>query len=175
MPSKDVTLETADNTYYYLKADIFKHEITYSTDKQVAANIVTIPAKRAFEVIALNKAGEKPLSLLPEGAGKPQPKKEFVDLVGQDSLTRFDKTKKKKKKKSSQGSGNGNSNGNSNDQQQPAQQQTQKPKPKQQRRDNNAGGDKNRQNDKPRQPKQQKQQGGQQPKAQQPAQQKKQE
>ncbi len=99
MPSKDIRLETADNTYYHFKTDIFRHEITYSTDKQVAANLVTIPAKRAFEVIALNKAGEKPLSLLPEGTEKPQPKKDFVDLVGQDSLTRFDKTKKKKKKK----------------------------------------------------------------------------
>ena len=98
MPPKDVRLETADNTYFHFKTDIFKREITYSTDKQLAANLVTIPAKRAFEIIALNKAGEKPLTLLPEGTEKPQPKKDFVDLVGQDSLTRFDKTKKKKKK-----------------------------------------------------------------------------
>lgn len=102
MPSKDIRLETADNTYFHFKTDIFKREITYSTDKQMAANLVTIPAKRAFEVIALNKAGEKPLSLIPEGSEKPQPKKDFIDLVGQDSLTRFDKTKKKKKKKPQQ-------------------------------------------------------------------------
>lgn len=102
MPSKDILLETADNTYFHFKTDIFKREITYSTDKQMAANLVTIPAKRAFEVIALNKAGEKPLSLIPEGSEKPQPKKDFIDLVGQDSLTRFDKTKKKKKKKPQQ-------------------------------------------------------------------------
>ena len=102
MPSKDILLETADNTYFHFKTDIFKREITYSTDKQMAANLVTIPAKRAFEVIALNTAGEKPLSLIPEGSEKPQPKKDFIDLVGQDSLTRFDKTKKKKKKKPQQ-------------------------------------------------------------------------
>ncbi len=64
----------------------------------MAANLVTIPAKRAFEVIALNKAGEKPLSLIPEGSEKPQPKKDFIDLVGQDSLTRFDKTKRRKRR-----------------------------------------------------------------------------
>uniref|UniRef100_UPI002632BB54 PSP1 domain-containing protein n=1 Tax=uncultured Muribaculum sp. TaxID=1918613 RepID=UPI002632BB54 len=102
MPSKDIRLETADNTYFHFKTDIFKREITYSTDKQMAANLVTIPAKRAFEVIALNKAGEKPLSLIPEGMEKPKQKKEFVELVGQDSLTRFDKAKKKKKKKPQQ-------------------------------------------------------------------------
>lgn len=102
LPSKDIRLETADSTYFHFKTDIFKREITYSTDRQMAANLVTIPAKRAFEVIALNKAGEKPLSLIPEGSEKPQPKKDFIDLVGQDSLTRFDKTKKKKKKKPQQ-------------------------------------------------------------------------
>ena len=59
MPSKDIRLETADNTYFHFKTDIFKREITYSTDKQMAANLVTIPAKRAFEVIALNKSRRK--------------------------------------------------------------------------------------------------------------------
>ena len=59
MPPKEARLETADSTYYTFKYDVFKHEITYSTDKSVAANLVTISADRAFEVIALNKAGEK--------------------------------------------------------------------------------------------------------------------
>ncbi len=63
LPPKDAKLETADNLYHYFKADIFKREITYSTDKNIPANLVTIPAARAFEVIALNKAGEKPLTL----------------------------------------------------------------------------------------------------------------
>ena len=63
LPSHEMTLETQDNTYYHFKTDIFKREITYSTDKSIAANLVTIPAERAFEVIALNKQGTKPLSL----------------------------------------------------------------------------------------------------------------
>lgn len=99
LPGKEIRLETADNTYYHFKTDIFKKEITYSTDKNLAANLVTIDAKRAFEVIEMNKAGEKPLKLEPEGTGEAKPKKDFVDLVGQDSLTRFDRAKKKKKKK----------------------------------------------------------------------------
>ena len=100
LPRKDVTLETADGTYYHFKTDIFKKEITYSTDKNVPANLVTISAKRAFEVIALNKKGEKPVTLLPDGAKKPDEKR-VVDLVEQESLTRFDKAKKKNKKRKS--------------------------------------------------------------------------
>ena len=98
MPAKDIRLETADATYFHFKVDIFKREITYSTDKSVPANLVTIDADRAFEIIAMNKHGEKPLRLQREGDEKPKEKKEFGDIVGQDSLTRFDKNKKKKRK-----------------------------------------------------------------------------
>lgn len=102
LPSKDTRLETADATYYHFKTDIFKREITYSTDKSLAANLVTITAERAFEVIALNRAGEKPLTLLPEAGEKTEkPRKDFGDILTEDEhdLTRFDKKKKKRRNK----------------------------------------------------------------------------
>ena len=99
LPSKEIRLETADATYYHFKTDIFKREITYSTDKAIPANLVTISADRAFEIIALNKRGEKPAQLSGEGQTKEKPKGEYADLLGQDDLTRFDKKKKKKKSK----------------------------------------------------------------------------
>lgn len=102
LPGKEIRLETADNTYFYFKADIFKGEITYSTDKNVPANLVTIPAERAWEVAAMNKAGEKPLALKEE-AEEDKPKSAYADILGQDSLTRFDNAKKKKKKRSGGG------------------------------------------------------------------------
>lgn len=94
LPPKDVRLETADNTYYYFKADIFKGEITYSTDKHVPANLVTLTAAEAWDMIARNKAGEKPLALKEENEKDKKPS-EYSDILGQDSLTRFDKKKKK--------------------------------------------------------------------------------
>lgn len=106
LPSREVQLETADATYYYFKADILSGMVSYSTDKRMAANIVTIPAQRAFEIIRLNKQGEKPLSLLAEGMAEPT---RPVDLLEQDSLTRFDKNKKRKNKKRKTG---GNEGGN---------------------------------------------------------------
>ena len=98
LPSKDTRLETIDGTWYHFKTDIFKKLITYSSDKSVPANLTTIDARRAFEIITMNKAGEKPEKLQRDGEQKPEPKKEFVDLVGQDSISRFDKAKKKKRK-----------------------------------------------------------------------------
>ncbi|MBD5287884.1 MAG: hypothetical protein HDS28_02230 [Bacteroides sp.] len=109
LPPKDAVLETKDGLFFYFKPDILARKVTYSTDKSVPANLVTIDAARAFEIIALNKQGIKVDSLEPN-SGKEKPKKEYIDLVEQESLTRFDKSKKKKKKS------NGNSSGGTNNQ-----------------------------------------------------------
>ncbi len=105
LPSREVQLETADGTFYYFKADILSNMVTYSTDKRMAANTVTISAARAFEVIQLNKQGEKPLQLdnsATQGPVRP------LDLAEQDDLTRFDKERRRKnsgKKKRQQRNG----------------------------------------------------------------------
>lgn len=105
LPSREIPLETKLNTYYHFKTDIFKREMSYSTDKSIAANVVTVSAERVFEVIALNKKGIKPDTLESEAGARAPERREFEDVVGQDSLTRFDKAKKSKKK----GNGGGNS------------------------------------------------------------------
>lgn len=97
LPGKDMVLETKDGLYYYFKPDILERKITYSTDKNIPANLVTIPASRAFEIIALNKQGIKVDAL--DAEPKEEEPKEYGDIIGQDSLTRFDKSRKKKKKK----------------------------------------------------------------------------
>lgn len=98
LPSREVPLETEDNTYYHFKTDIFNREITYSTDKSFPANLVTIPAERVFEIIALNRRGVKPGKLESDNGKSKEEVKEFGDIIGQESVTRFDKTKKKKNK-----------------------------------------------------------------------------
>lgn len=112
LPPKNVRLETADSTYYHFKTDIFKREITYSTDKSLAANLVTLDPERVFEIIALNKAGEKPLTLLRDAdAAAASEQSSVKDLLDQDELTRFDK-KKRRKKKSPQPKADGKPQGN---------------------------------------------------------------
>ena len=110
VPAKDQELYTADSTYYHFKTDIFKKEITYSTDKNMAANLVTISAARAFEIIEMNKTGEKPQTLKPEEDAKPREKKAFGDILGEDDLTRFDSKNRRKKKNRGGGGGEGQRN-----------------------------------------------------------------
>lgn len=113
LPSKEIELETKDGVFYFLKADILSNQITYSTDKSIPANLVTISGRRAFEVIGLNKRGIKPESLLEE-THRTEPKKP-VDLLEQESLTRFDRNRKNKNGgDGNNGNGNGNNGGNRN-------------------------------------------------------------
>ena len=97
LPPKDAVLTTQDGDYYFFKQDILAGTVTYSTDKRLAANLDTISAERANEIIEMNKRGEKPAELNDEetdlSAAKPK------DLIESEDITRFDKAKKKKKKK----------------------------------------------------------------------------
>ena len=97
LPGKEIILQTLDADYHHFKSDILAGLITYSTDKNIAANLETITAKRAKEIIEMNRRGEKPESLQ-EDTGKSVETKQHIDLAGGD-INRFDKAKKKKKKK----------------------------------------------------------------------------
>ena len=144
MPSKEITLHTQDNEYYYFKSDILRHLITYSTDKHIVANEQTITAKRAFEVIQMNKEGRKPESLAEGGAVPEAPKS--LDIL-EDNINRFDRKKKKKKK--SQGGNNGagqQPNAQQNNQNQPA--NTHKPNALKNQQDNKGNGEGRNNNDK---------------------------
>ncbi|MGM9803919.1 MAG: regulatory iron-sulfur-containing complex subunit RicT [Muribaculaceae bacterium] len=136
LPPRDVRLETKDNTYFHFKTDIFKREITYSTDKQIAANLVTLSAERVFEVMALNKNGVRPEKLLPDDAQHEKEMSAYGDIIGQDSVSRFDKKKKKR------GDRNRGERKNANAGKQPAEQQPEK----QQQGGGNAAGNKDRRN-----------------------------
>ena len=130
------------STYYYFKADILAGKITYSTDKSFLANECTISARRAFEVIGMNRNGEKPEKL--DGGESIRDERKSKDLLEQESLTRFDKNKnsknkKKKNKNSQQTPGEAeqpvtekqNAQNNQNRQQKGQQQQKQQQKPQQ--------------------------------------------
>lgn len=97
LPSREVSLFTLDAEYFLVKTDILSGECTYSTDRKKMVNVETISARRAREVIELNRQGEKRLSLLDDGSVKPEAKS--ADLLADGDLSRFDKFQKKKKKK----------------------------------------------------------------------------
>ncbi len=108
LPSKEILLLTQDAEYHLFKTDILTGMCTYSTDKNLAANLEVISAERAREIIALNRAGEKPLSLTDDSRVKPE--KKPIDLLEGADISRFDRAKKKKKKNNRNRTEDGNRN-----------------------------------------------------------------
>ena len=134
LPGRDIVLETADSDYYVFKTDILAGLVTYSTDKKMAANLETITAERAREIIEMNKRGEKPLTLTEDSEQRMA--KGPIDLLADADLSRFDKSKRKRNKhkhNDNRNSANGGAQAQSNNK--PT--QGQQPYKNQHRRNNN--------------------------------------
>ena len=88
-------LEFQDGLAYLMKTDILREIMYFSYDPNSFANLYPLAASDVLEIIRMNRRGEKPESLKTE----PEPSGlEFVTAVGDDSITRFDETRKKKKR-----------------------------------------------------------------------------
>ena len=102
-PRSDVMLETLEGNYYHQKTDIFKRVMWYSPDPHLPVNLMPVPVNRVLEIQQMNKRGEKPERLVDSYYVQDGKKKEesfdFENVVGQDSLTRFDRKGQKRRRK----------------------------------------------------------------------------
>ena len=90
-PPRNTPLETADATYYLFSTDPLRGELTYSSDPRIPANLQVLSAQQAWDIINANKRGEKPLDLGGKTGVPQSPEVGYLNVVGQDDLTRFDK------------------------------------------------------------------------------------
>ncbi|MFK7755452.1 MAG: stage 0 sporulation family protein [Flavobacteriales bacterium] len=101
-PDPKVKLHTKKGVAYHLKTDIFKRLVYYVYDDgMVGGAPVALDVETVNEIIAANKAGDK-YDDLKEFEVEVDPVVEdtdYLNVVGQDSLTRFDTRKKKRPNK----------------------------------------------------------------------------
>ena len=152
-PSADVKLKTEKGIAYHVKTDVFKELMWYvqnEGDKSGPGVFIPLSPLRVKEIIKLNKEGKKPADLkdfMVEVEEEELP--DYTNVVGQDSLNRFEhvfKRKKKKKKKNRNG-GSGDANGNAvaqNRNAHPKKQNGQQQKAKNPTNKNNSGNNKKR-------------------------------
>lgn len=93
LPDREVVLETSSDSYYHFKTDHFQRQVTYSTVRNAPVRLVTISAERAFEVISLNRRGERP-EHLESDAGEERRSSRSSDILADNSLTRFDRERR---------------------------------------------------------------------------------
>lgn len=113
-PPTDIPLETETETYHHVKTDIFKRLMWYASGEDNSTNMVMLSVDKVKEIIELNKKGQKVAKLTSEVLTEINSEIDYTNVVGEDSITRFDnqnkkssKKKKSKRRKSSNKSGNG--------------------------------------------------------------------
>lgn len=118
-PKGDLKLRTEKGTAIHIKTDVFKQEMWYAYEGDFASGLLPLKPERVREVIRMNKEGKKPADLKDFMEVVVVDEPDYTNVVGQDSLSRFEHAFKKKKKKrpvkkggSPQANGNRNNNPN---------------------------------------------------------------
>jgi cell fate regulator YaaT (PSP1 superfamily) len=106
-PKTEIKLRTEKGTAVCQKTDIFKGHMWYAYEGEWM-NWHKITTEQANEIIGLNKKNEKVASLEEYASEliEEDTKTEFENVVGQDSLTRFDSPKPRNKRKTNRRKGN---------------------------------------------------------------------
>ena len=111
-PDVNINLKTKKGEAFYRKMDIFKNLMWYSYQDDTV-KFIELKLERVNEIIAMNKKEEKPADLIDfveykEVIVVP----DYANVVGQDSLTRFDAPKGGKNHKKKKHHKNSNHNRN---------------------------------------------------------------
>jgi hypothetical protein len=96
IPKVHNPLEFEDGLAYLMKTDILREIMYFSYDPQSLANLYPLYAEDVWDIIRMNRNGEKPESLKMDSEPVAP---EFVTAVGDDAINRFDEARKRKRKK----------------------------------------------------------------------------
>ena len=100
-PKADTKLRTEKGTAYHVKTDVFKRQMWYAYEGDAGiSGLIPLDPERVREIVKLNAEGVKPKDLV-DFVQEVIKEPDYTNVVGQDSLHRFEhafKTKKKKKK-----------------------------------------------------------------------------
>lgn len=91
-PPRDIPLELADGRAFFVKIEIYKGLFWYSFDQHSMVNLTAVPVERVAEIQKLNRKGEKPFKLV-ENETQELVANDFENMVGKESLTRFESKK----------------------------------------------------------------------------------
>ncbi len=111
-PKTDNKLQTENGNAYFVKTDVFKQLMWYSYEGEAGGGLVSLTPDRVREIAKMNAEGKKPKELN-ELVQVEKKEPDYTNVVGQDSLNRFEHTFKNKKNKKKPGKKNRNQQQNS--------------------------------------------------------------
>ncbi len=100
-PKGDVKLRTEKGTAIHIKTDVFKKQMwyVYEGDAGVGGGLIPLHPDRVREIVSLNKEGKRPADLNDFVEIVEKEVTDYTNVVGQDSLNRFEHIFKSKKKR----------------------------------------------------------------------------
>jgi hypothetical protein len=102
-PKGDIKLRTEKGTAVHIKTDVFKRQMwyVYEGEAGIGSGLIPLNPERVREIARMNKEGQKPADLMEFVAVVEKKIPDYTNVVGQDSLNRFDSMFKTKKKRPS--------------------------------------------------------------------------
>jgi len=103
-PRTDIKLNTAKGRAFHIKTDVFKKQMWYlyeNGSEGAGSGFIPIKPDKVREIIKMNKDGKKPHDLKDFMEAVEEKIPDYTNVVGQDSLNRFEHVFKRKKKKTS--------------------------------------------------------------------------
>jgi cell fate regulator YaaT (PSP1 superfamily) len=98
-PKTDSKLQTMKGNAFFVKTDVFKRQMWYAYEGEAGGGLVPLTPERVREIVKMNAEGKKP-NELNEFVLVDKKEPDYSNVVGQDSLNRFEHTFKNKKHKS---------------------------------------------------------------------------
>lgn len=102
-PPAKTRLETESGRANHFKTDIFKRTMYFIMEGERGASPVALQLDSVLEIIQMNERGEKPSSLHDFTITEEVEEEVYANVVGQDSLTRFDRKKSNARNKRRRG------------------------------------------------------------------------
>ncbi|MDR2890481.1 MAG: hypothetical protein LBV18_02610 [Alistipes sp.] len=94
LPRVSEPLQALDGDYYLVSSDVLRGLMSFSTVKGSPVGGVVLPASEVREIMEMNRRGKKPdtiAGIAPTRTSEDEPS--FVNMVGEESITRFDKNR----------------------------------------------------------------------------------
>ncbi|MBI9067358.1 MAG: hypothetical protein JEZ09_08700 [Salinivirgaceae bacterium] len=99
-PSTDIQLQTLLGKATHIKTDVYRQIMWYLVETASGMNIMPLAVEKVLEIIELNKTGKKgEVVAIKTSPTLATESLEYTNVVGQESLTRFDDQKKTNKPK----------------------------------------------------------------------------
>ena len=99
-PKGDLKLRTEKGSASHIKTDVFKKQMWYGYDGEagIGSGLIPLHPDRVREIIKMNRDGKKPADLNDYMDVTVVEEPDYTNVVGQDSLNRFEHIFKKKKR-----------------------------------------------------------------------------